>query len=72
MHEPYRRALIKGYDYVKEVTKDDENSCCAISGSGPAMLVVSTNLSIIEKLKKLNYEVLVLEKGTGVSVKGEL
>ena len=36
------------------------------------MLVVSTSLDIIEKLKKLNYEILVLEKGTGVKVNGEL
>ena len=72
LHEPYRSPLIKGYDYVKEITEKDENSCCAISGSGSTMLVVSTSLDIVEKLKKLNYEILILEKGDGVKVNGEL
>ena len=68
LHEPYRKKLIKGYDEIKEAIKDLDVAL-AISGSGSTMLLISYDTSVIEKIKFLNYDIKVLEVGSGINIK---
>ena len=68
MHEPFRGKLIKGYEEIKEELKD-KDAAFAISGSGSTMLVVTKDLSILDLLKKYNYDIKVLTPGSGVELK---
>ena len=67
LHEPYRSKLIKDYDTIKALIKDDDVAF-AISGSGSTMLMVSKNLDFIPKLRNKGFKVLTLNVGSGVFV----
>ena len=44
IHQPYRAGLIKGFNELKELTKNkDDILGCVVSGAGPAILVISEN-----------------------------
>lgn len=69
MHEPYRSKLIKEYDYIKNICREN-NVAFAISGSGSTMLLISDNLDILDKIKSNDYDVKVLNVGQGVKILG--
>lgn len=41
IHEPYRAALISGYEQVRAIACEDTGGRLVISGSGPALLLIS-------------------------------
>jgi uroporphyrinogen III methyltransferase/synthase len=41
IHEPYRTKLIDGYDTVRTIAETDTGGKTAVSGSGPALLLIS-------------------------------
>ena len=44
IHQPYRAGLIKGFNELKELTKNkDDILGCVVSGAGPAILIISEN-----------------------------
>ncbi len=44
IHQPYRANLIKGFNELKELTKNkDDILGCVVSGAGPSILVISEN-----------------------------
>lgn len=61
VHEPYRKKLIKDYDYIKKVIEKNDDAIVLISGSGPTLLVISNNKdfanNIILKNTKANWEI---------------
>ena len=67
LHEPYRSKLIKDYDTIKNLIKDDDVAF-AISGSGSTMLMISKDLDFIPKLLSKGFNVKTLTVGSGVSV----
>lgn len=69
MHEPYRSKLIKEYDHIKNICREN-NVAFAISGSGSTMLLISNNLDILDKIKSNDYDVKVLNVGQGVKILG--
>ena len=40
IHEPYRRALIRGYDAIRQIVEEDTGGVMLISGSGSACLLI--------------------------------
>lgn len=50
IHEPYRKKLIPDYDYIKKVVEKKGDAVLLISGSGPALLVISNNKNFSKKL----------------------
>ena len=75
IHEPYRKNLIKDYERIKEFTKD-LNVTCNISGSGPTILIISSdemealNISIKINNEFDNIKAYVLKVSDGA--KGEI
>ncbi len=67
LHEPYRKRLIKEYQEVYELCKEEE-AALAISGSGSTMLIICKDVSLQEKLEKLNCTIQILKIGKGVDV----
>lgn len=67
LHEPYRKKLIKEYEEVYELCKEEEAALC-ISGSGSTMLIICKDLKIVQKLEKLNCMIKILRIGKGVEV----
>ena len=51
IHEPYRKKLIKDYDYIKKTVEKNGDAVLLISGSGPTLLVISNNKNFSKKLK---------------------
>lgn len=41
IHEPYRSKLISGYEDIRAIVSEDTGGCLVISGSGPALLLLS-------------------------------
>lgn len=70
IHEPYRGKLIPNYDLIKNICSK-ENVAFSISGSGSTMLVIARDLSIIKKLEEFNYQIKVLNVGSGVIIEEE-
>lgn len=68
LHEPYRAPLIKGYDRLREIVKEDLNAASAISGSGSTMLVIHNKYFNTDKLKELGYNYQTLHQGSKVIV----
>lgn len=56
LHEPYRLPLINEADKILNLVNSCNNSCGCISGSGAALLVISTDLNILNKLKNLKLD----------------
>ena len=69
MHEPYRSKLIKEYDYIKNICREN-NVAFAISGSGSTMLLISNNLDILNKIDSKDLDIKVLNVGQGVKIVG--
>ncbi len=67
LHEPYRKKLIKEYQEIYNICKKEE-AALAISGSGSTMLIICKDLSLQEKLEKLNCTIKSLKIGKGVEV----
>ena len=51
IHEPYRKKLIKDYDYIKKHIEKKDNAVLLISGSGPTLIAISTNRHFHKKIK---------------------
>ena len=51
IHEPYRKKLIKDYDYIKKTVEKNGDAVLLISGSGPTLLVISKNKNFSKDLK---------------------
>ena len=56
LHQPYRLPLIDKGDLIFNTVNKDHSSACVISGSGASLLVITTNLNIINKVSKLNLD----------------
>lgn len=54
IHEPYRKKLIKDYDYIKSAVEKNGDAVLLISGSGPTLLAISKNKDFAKKLKLKN------------------
>lgn len=71
LHEPYRSKLIKEYDSIKQICKQN-GAAFAISGSGSTMLIITDNKEknkkIIEKLKGFDCDIKELEVGKGIKI----
>lgn len=61
IHEPYRKTLIKDYNYIKNEIEKNGDAVLLISGSGPTLLCISQKANLYKtiKLKKTiaNWEV---------------
>lgn len=68
LHEPYRGNLIKGYNEIKEILKN-EDAAFAISGSGSTMLIIAYDNNVINKISHLGYEIKELAVGDGVNLR---
>ncbi len=68
LHEPYRGNLIKGYNEIKEILKNEE-AAFAISGSGSTMLIIAYDNNVINKISHLGYEIKELAVGDGVNLR---
>ena len=53
LHEPHRFPLINEADIISKTINNDSSSICCISGSGAALLIITTNIKILNKIKKL-------------------
>ena len=53
LHQPYRLPLIDKGDLIFNLVNEDSSSACVISGSGASLLVITTDLNIINKISKL-------------------
>lgn len=51
IHEPYRKKLIKDYDYIKKIVEKDGDAILLISGSGPTLIAISKNKNFHKKIK---------------------
>lgn len=51
IHEPYRKKLIKDYNYIKKIVEEKGNAVLLISGSGPSLLVISKKRNFGKKLR---------------------
>ena len=56
LHEPFRYPLIKDGKLISDTINKDKSSICVISGSGASLLVITTNLNVIDKISKLNLD----------------
>lgn len=56
LHEPYRLPLINEADKILNYVNSTSLSCGCISGSGAALLIISKDKNIINKLNKLSKE----------------
>lgn len=56
LHQPYRLPLIDKGDLIFNLVNEDSSSACVISGSGASLLVITTDLNIINKVSKLNLD----------------
>ena len=54
IHEPYRKKLIKDYDYIKKTIEKNGDAVLLISGSGPTLLVISKDKNFYKKIKLNN------------------
>ena len=54
IHEPYRKKLIKDYNYIKRTVEEKGNAVLLISGSGPTLLVISKKRNFGKRLKLKN------------------
>jgi homoserine kinase len=54
IHEPYRKKLIKDYNYIKKTVEEKGNAVLLISGSGPTLLVISKKRNFGKRLKLKN------------------
>lgn len=54
IHEPYRKKLIKDYNYIKKNVEKNGDAVLLISGSGPTLLIISKNKNFGKKLKLKN------------------
>ena len=54
IHEPYRKTLIKDYDYIKKTVEKNGDAVLLISGSGPTLLAISKNKNFAKNLKLKN------------------
>ena len=54
IHEPYRKKLIKDYDYIKKTIEKNGDAILLISGSGPTLLVISQDKNFYKKIKLKN------------------
>lgn len=68
LHEPYRGNLIKGYNEIKEILRN-EDAAFAISGSGSTMLIIAYDNNVINKISHLGYEIKELAVGDGVNLR---
>ncbi len=61
VHEPYRKKLIRDYDYIKKTIEKNYDAVVLISGSGPSLLVISKDRHLHKKIKltntKANWEI---------------
>lgn len=51
IHEPYRKKLIKDYDYIKKSVEKNGDAVLLISGSGPTLLAISKNKNFAKNLR---------------------
>ncbi len=65
IHEPYRKKLINNYEKYKDIAKENHLPLY-ISGSGSTMIVIS-NDDKVELFDKFGDDVILLNKGNGVS-----
>ena len=70
LHEPYRKKLIKEYDTLKNIC-DEFNVAFSISGSGSTMLIITKDISIVDKIKGIDCDIKVLNVGKGIEILGE-
>ena len=56
LHEPYRLPLIDRGNLIFDLVNNDKSSICVVSGSGASLLIISKDLKIINKIKKLNLD----------------
>lgn len=70
LHEPYRGALIKDYNELKDICKNKDVAFC-ISGSGSTMLAISYDYDIVNDFKKFGYDVRTPHLGKGVIIEEE-
>lgn len=54
IHEPYRKKLIKDYEYIKKKIEKDGDAILLISGSGPTLLVISKDSNFYKKINLKN------------------
>lgn len=58
MHEPYRKAFIKDYDKVKQISEESQAVACVISGSGSTMLSICDTIESAYQIKNMMKEAL--------------
>ena len=51
IHEPFRKKLIRDYDYIKKIVEKNGDAVVLISGSGPTLLVISNKNDFHKNLK---------------------
>ena len=54
IHEPYRKKLIKDYNYIRRTIEEKGDAVLLISGSGPTLLIISKNKNFGKTLKLKN------------------
>lgn len=54
IHEPYRKKLIKDYDYIKKTVEKNGDAVLLISGSGPTLIAISNDKNFHKKIKLKN------------------
>ena len=54
VHEPYRKKLIKDYDYIKKEVEKNGDAVLLISGSGPTLLCISKKANLHKNIKLKN------------------
>ena len=53
LHQPYRLPLIDKGNLIFDLVNNSSDSACVISGSGASLLIITTDLKIIDKISKL-------------------
>ena len=56
VEEPYRKALIPGFEEVKNIALEQGALGCGISGSGPSIFAFCTGNETAERVKKNMHE----------------
>lgn len=52
LHQPYRKSLIPEYDKVEEICKRSGSHAVFLSGAGPTMMNIVSDLTFVDKIKE--------------------
>ena len=50
IHEPYRKTLIRDYEQIKALEKEEDVLGVYLSGAGPTMMVLARNTAFLDRL----------------------